>query len=59
MLIPKIKKLTFLGLISSSGADAAAGTGGASGGSVWIETGGFYGSGSIEANGGSGEMTFS
>ena len=45
--------LPFTGVISANG-EAGTSSGGASGGSLWIKTDGFHGSGILQANGGAG-----
>ena len=46
----------YAGIISANG-DAGTSSGGASGGSLWIETNGFHGAGTLQANGGAGRYT--
>ena len=44
----------FSGLISADGQDGGYESGGASGGSIWIQTNGFHGNGVLQSNGGAG-----
>jgi len=46
----------YVGIISANG-DAGTSSGGGSGGSLWIETNGFHGAGTFQANGGAGRYT--
>ena len=44
----------FKGTISCNGEDGKSGTGGASGGSIKLQTGALYGKGKLQVNGGQG-----
>jgi len=44
----------YVGIISANGEAGGTSSGGASGGSVWIETNGFHGNGRVHVNGGAG-----
>lgn len=44
------------GIISCNGEDSKSGTGGASGGSVRLQTGALYGKGKLQVNGGKGSV---
>jgi len=48
--------ITHTGVVSANG-EAGSSSGGASGGSLWIETNGFHGAGIVQANGGAGRNT--
>ena len=44
----------YVGIIAANGDAGGTSSGGASGGSVWIETNGFHGNGILQVNGGAG-----
>ena len=54
MVLVHVIYLFIPGVISSNGDSGVNGSGGASGGSIWVTTDNLYGSGIIQANGGSG-----
>ena len=56
MVLPQICLLSHTGVVSANG-EAGSSSGGASGGSLWIETNGFHGAGIVQANGGAGRNT--